>query len=82
MLDLVVFGSLCGRDGLRVVFVPGRGSSSGLSGGQWGSVRVRRRGHVVCTVVGCMFSITSNRVKTDHGHGCGSPTYLPLVLLV
>ena len=36
MLDLVVFGSLCERDGLKVVSVPGRGSSSGLSQGASG----------------------------------------------
>ena len=36
MLDLVVFGSLCERDGLKVVFVPGRGSSSGFSRGASG----------------------------------------------
>ena len=27
---------------------------------------------VVCTVVGCMFTTTSNRGKTNHGRGCGS----------
>ena len=78
MLDLVVFGSLC--DSLKVVSVPGRGSSSGLS--QWESgvlfefVEVGGA-LVVCTVVGCMFSTTSNRGKTDHGRGCGSrvPAY-------
>ena len=36
MLDLVVFGSLCERDDLKVVSVPGRGSSSGLSRGPVG----------------------------------------------
>ena len=36
MLDLVVFGSLCERDGLKVVSVPGQGSSSGLSRGASG----------------------------------------------
>ena len=61
MLDLVVFGSLC--DSLKVVSVPGRGSSSGLS--QWESgvltefVEVEGA-LVVCIVVDCMFSTTSN----------------------
>ena len=36
MLDLVVFRPLCEGDGLKVVFVPGRGSSSGLSRGASG----------------------------------------------
>ena len=36
MLDLVVFGSLCERDSLKVVSVLGRGSSSGTSRGESG----------------------------------------------
>ena len=40
MVDLVVFGSLCEHDSLKVVSVPGRRLASG-SRGKWDSVRFR-----------------------------------------